>query len=158
MKEEDTGALSKKDQKVVLETILELLAKLEIEGEINVSFTSDTIEVAIDTVDNGMIIGYHGEVLEALQLISSLAVAKKLNKFIRVLFEVGEYRKNRTEWLENLARETKERVLSGQQEVLLPRLRPWERRVIHLYFQDDKEVVSESVGVGWDRTLIVKPQ
>ena len=44
-------------------------------------------------------------------------------------------------------------------EVLsLPNLRSWERRVVHTFLQDDKEVTSESAGEGRERTLIIKPR
>ena len=105
-----------------------------------------------------MIIGYHGEVLESLQLILSLSVAKKLGRFVRVSIEVDGYKKNRTEYLHNLAEQVKERVLADNQEQVLSSLKSWERRVIHLYLQNDEQVTSESTGEGKDRVLVVKPR
>lgn len=135
-----------------------ILKALEIEGDFSVTVGEEVIEVTLDTKDSGMVIGYHGEILEALQLILSLCVSKKIDKFVRVSVEVGDYKKNRTDWLENLAVQTKQQAITERKEITIPNLRSWERRIVHLFFQDDPEVVSESVGEGRDRTLVVKPR
>jgi spoIIIJ-associated protein len=85
-------------------------------------------------------------------------LAKVNGEFKRVSVEVGDYKKNRTEWLERLAMDAKERALTEGKEVYLSELKSWERRVVHLLLQDDKEVVSESSGEGKDRVLVVKPR
>ena len=120
--------------------------------------TRKSISITLETEDTGIIIGYHGETLEALQLILALLLAKQTGEFKRVSIEVGDYKKNRTEWLERLAIDAKERALSEGKEVYLSDLKSWERRVVHLLLQDDKEVVSESSGEGKDRVLVIKPK
>ncbi|OGH09707.1 MAG: hypothetical protein A2152_02570 [Candidatus Levybacteria bacterium RBG_16_35_6] len=147
-----------KEGKIIKETIDELFKLLEIEGDFEINEGEDLIEIALETKDSGMVIGYHGDTLDALQLILALCIAKKTGAFKRVSIEVGDYKKNRSEWLKNLALQTKERVLSESREIQLYDLKPWERRVIHLLLQDDKEVISESSGEGKDRTLVVKPK
>ena len=47
-----------------------------------------------------------------MQLILSLCVSKKIGNFIRVSVEVGDYKKNRADWLENLAMQTKEQAIA----------------------------------------------
>ena len=83
--------------------IQEFLDTLGISGGFEMVETDEEISVTLDTEDSGMIIGYHGETLEAMQLILSLVIAKKLGAFKRVSVEVGDYKKNREEWLRNLA-------------------------------------------------------
>lgn len=96
--------------------------------------------------------------LESLQIILSLVVSKKLDRFVRVSLDVGDYKKNRTEYLEHLAEQAKEKALRDGSEVSLPNLKSWERRVVHVSLQEDGEVLSESVGEGRDRTLVVRPR
>lgn len=152
----------KSSEKVIRETIDGLLETLGVAGKSEITVRNngeeEEVELVLETPDSGVVIGYHGEVLEALQLVLSLSVSKKLGKFVRVTAEIGDYRKNRTDWLESLAQQAKERALSEQQEVSLPRLKSWERRIIHMLLQDDQEVSSESVGEGKDRTLVIKPR
>ncbi len=150
--------MDKKQEKVIHKTIEEMLKKLGVEGDFSLTASEESIDIVLNTNDTGIVIGYHGEVLESLQLAMSLVIAKKIDRFIRVSVEVGDYKKNRTEWLENMARQTKERVLTEQKEVPLPSLRAWERRIVHVYFQEDQDVISESVGVGKERTLVVRPR
>ncbi|MCL6096901.1 MAG: KH domain-containing protein [Patescibacteria group bacterium] len=150
--------MDKKQNKIVQDTTEELLKLLEIEGDFEVTQTEDAIEINLNTQDSGIVIGYHGDTLESLQLILSLCLAKKLGEFKRVSIEVGEYKKKREEWLRNLASETREKVVSENKEVYLSDLKAWERRVVHLILQNDQEVVSESVGEGKDRVLVVKPK
>lgn len=145
-----------KDQKHIEAIIEDILKVLEIDGDFTFSASDDVVEINLETQDSGMVIGYHGEILEALQLVFSLAISKKMGRFVRASIEVGDYKKNRTDWLETLAIQTKEKVLAEKKEIPLPNLRSWERRIVHVYFQEDPEVVSESVGEGRDRTLVIK--
>ena len=139
-------------------TIKKFFDSLGVDASFTVLEDEEAIGVTLETEDTGIIIGYHGETLEALQLILSLLLAKERGEFKRVSLEVGDYKKNRSEWLERLALDAKERALAENKEVYLSELKSWERRVIHLLLQDDKEVVSESTGEGKDRVLAIKPK
>lgn len=143
---------------IVKNTIEELFGLLEIQASPTINDLGEEVEVILETEDSGVIIGYHGESLEALQLILSLAVSKKIGTYTRVLLEVGDYRKKRTEYLHKLAMQAKERALQDRGEVILSDLKPWERREIHVLFSEDLEVESESQGEGKNRTLIIKPR
>lgn len=151
-------ALTDSERKDVEQLVEKLFSLLEIEGTFSLEEQDDILEVAMETKDTGIVIGYHGEVLESLQLILSLAVAKKIGRFVRVSIEVDGYKKNRTEYLHNLALQTKEKALAENKEQVLSSLKSWERRIIHLYLQSDEQVTSESEGEGKERVLVVKPR
>lgn len=150
--------MDKKQNKIINDTLEEFFKLLEIEGDFEVSESQEAIGILLNTQDSGIVIGYHGDTLESLQLVLSLILAKKTGEFKRVSVEVGEYKKKREEWLRNLALETKERAVLENKEIYLSDLKSWERRVVHLLLQNDQEVVSESVGEGKDRVLVVKPK
>ena len=118
----------------------------------------ENVEIVLNTKDTGVVIGYHGDTLEGLQLVLSLCIAKKLGRFVRISIDVGDYKKNRTEWLKTLAMETKEKVLTDNKEIAIPELKSWERRIVHLLLESDKEVISASQGEGRDRVLVVSPK
>lgn len=147
-----------KTNKSLEKTIKKFFDSLGVTAEMEVSEDEEAISVLLKTEDTGMLIGYHGETLEALQLILALLLAKANGQFKRVSIEVGDYKKNRTEWLERLALDAKERAVSQGKEVYLSDLKSWERRVVHLLLQDDKEVSSESTGEGKDRILVIRPK
>ncbi|MDP3987617.1 MAG: R3H domain-containing nucleic acid-binding protein [Candidatus Levybacteria bacterium] len=148
--------------KIIKKITEKLLKNLEVEGTFDFSLSKEgeeeEIEIVLDTNDSGIVIGYHGEVLEALQLILSLIISKKVGRFIRVSLDVGDYKKNRSEFLKTLALQTKEKVLQENKEFSLPSLKSWERRIVHMLLQDDDQVKTESIGEGKERTLVIKPR
>mgnify|MGYP001597284984 FL=1 len=150
--------MTAKEKKIIKFTLKEILELLEVKSEFEIEEKDDVIDIKLTTEESGIIIGYHGDTLDALQLILSLAVAKKLDKFLRISIDVGDYKKNREDWLKNLALETKDRVLTEGKEIVLPQLKSWERRIIHLLLQNDDKVISQSQGEGRDRVLVVSPK
>lgn len=144
-----------KKQEKIIKNFFDLLG---LNAEFKLLEDDEAISLALETEDSGIVIGYHGETLEALQLILSLILAKEQGEFKRVSIEVGDYKKNREEWLEKIALDAKEKALAENKEVFLSDLKSWERRVVHLLLQDDKEVVSQSTGEGKERVLVVKPR
>ena len=138
--------------------VKEFLDLLGLDSGFDLSETDEEIALSLETEDSGMIIGYHGETLEALQLILALYLAKKTGAFKRVSIEVGDYKKNREEYLRKLAQDAKEQAITQNKEVVLEELKAWERRVVHLLLADDNEVISESTGEGRDRVLVVRPK
>lgn len=154
--------MDKKEIKTIKEITEKLLRLLDVDGDFEIleskNKDEESVEIVLNTKDTGVVIGYHGDTLESLQLILSLCVARNLGRFVRVSIDVGDYKKNRTEWLKTLALETKERALSEGKEVAIPELKSWERRVVHLLLEGDGEVVSASQGEGRDRVLVVSPK
>lgn len=155
---EEFKKLTAKELKEVEKIVSEMLEKLEIDGTFSLSQSEEILDIIMETSDTGIVIGYHGEILESLQLTISLAIAKKIGRFVRVSVEVDGYKKNRTEYLEKLAQQVKEKAVSEDKEQVLMNLKSWERRIIHMFLQDDEQVVSESSGEGRDRVLLVKPR
>ena len=154
--------MDKKEIKVIKDITEKLLKLVDVDGDFEILETKDkdgeSASIILNTKDTGVVIGYHGDTLESLQLILSLCVARRLERFVRISIDVGDYKKNRTEWLKTLALETKERVISEGKEMAIPELKSWERRIVHLLLEGDEEVVSESQGEGRDRVLVVKPK
>lgn len=146
-----------KDKKKIEKIVKEFFKKIGLDYSFKVTEDEEAIDIVVDTDDPGLIIGRHGDTLDSVQLVLSLIIAKSLGEFKRITLEVADYKKNRSDYLRTLADETKEKVIAEQKEIFLPDLKPWERRIVHLYFKDDKEVVSESTGEGKERTLAVRP-
>lgn len=150
--------MTNEQEQLITKTVERLLQELGISGTFTLAEAEGSVDVLLQTEESGMVIGYHGETLEALQFLLSLMVAKQLGEFVRISVEVGDYKKNRSEYLERLAMQVKERVLAEHREHALPALKAWERRVVHMILQNDDSVTSESVGEGKERILVVKPK
>ena len=150
--------MAKEEIKIIEETTKELLDLVGVKGDFKVAENGEGFDIVLETEESGIVIGRHGDTLEGLQLVLSLCVSKKLGEFKRISLEVGDYKKNRTDWLNVLAKETKERVLAQGAEIAIPELKAWERRVVHLLLENDEKVISESRGEGRDRVLVVRPR
>lgn len=137
----------------------EFLSKLEIAGTVIVD-TDETgaYRVHVETEETGLLIGFHGKTLESFQILLGIMVSKKLGEWVRVYVNVGDYREKREEALMFMAQRAAERVLATGRPVELTRLTASERRVIHLTLSGDERVMTESIGDGDSRTLVVKPK
>lgn len=150
--------MNKDQTKKIQEVTEKLLSMLGIQASVTVTPGEESAQVLLETEESGMLIGYHGETLESLQTIVSLVASRELGEFARVSIEVGDYKKNRVEYLKHLVLQAKEQALSQNTGISLSSLKSWERREVHMMLADDQEVSTESMGEGRDRVLVVKPR
>ena len=137
----------------------ELLSKLEISGSLSVDIDeTGAYRVHIETEETGLLIGFHGKTLESFQIILSIMVSKKLEEWVKVYVNVGDYREKREEALMYMAQRAAERALASGRPGVLTRLSAAGRRVIHLPLSGDDRVATESIGEGDSRVLVVKPK
>lgn len=145
-------------QQIVKKVTQELFEKLNVQATPLVSEENGNLQVLVETEEAGLLIGFHGETLKPLELILTLLISNKLGEFTRINLDIAGYKKQREEKLLVLAQEIKEQVKAQSSPQTLPNLTASERRLIHLFFQDDKEVTTESQGEGEARQLIIKPR
>lgn len=146
-------------EKIIETTLKELLSHLKIEASLSISKDSEqNYKVKLETVDSGLLIGYHGEVINSLQLILGVLVYREIGEWVRIIVDVGDYREKREETIKRLAEEKAEEAISTGQPVSLPYLSPLERRIVHLTLSANSQVTSESEGEGKDRHIIIKPR
>jgi len=141
--------------KVIKETTEDLLEKIDSKGSVEVAEADGMFNVHIDTEENALLIGKHGNTLSSLELIISLIVAKKVGEFKRVIVEVGGYREAREDYLRDLALRLHDEVIETGEEKTVRGLKPWERRVIHMHLSEMGDVNTESEGEERDRILVI---
>ena len=131
-----------------------------LDGQVKVSVSpeEELVKIQAETADPGVLIGYHGERLYALQFLLSLMVFRKLGEWRKVVVDVGDYRIKREEALERMALSAAQKVKFAQEEYLFPPMPAAERRVIHLVLSTHPDVLTESRGEGRDRYLVVIPK
>ena len=110
--------------------------------------------VQIDGEDMGVVIGRRGETLDALQYLAGLA-ANDGGGYFRVSLNIGDYREKRESALTELAAKVAEQVLSTGRSRALEPMNPYERRIIHTAIQSIDGVVSNSIGDGTNRIVVV---
>ena len=104
----------------------------------------------------GILIGKHGQTLDALQYLTNLAAGKAFHHHYFVLLDVENYRERREDTLEALARRLAGKVKRTGEPVKLEPMAAGERRIIHLALQDDGAVTTESEGEAPHRYVVIK--
>lgn len=116
------------------------------------------VEMNVECDDYGIIIGRRGETLDSLQYLTSLAVKKSCDRYVRVTVNIGNYREKRLETLKNLAIKNANYVLRTGRRYTFEPMNPYERRVIHTAVSEIEGIESLSVGYGQDRKVVIQPE
>lgn len=142
--------------KEFLETVL---SKMNV-GEFTVSAEEkeDAICLEIFGQEANAVIGYRGEVLDALQYLCSLQCGGKNGNNKRVVLDTEGYRERRTKALQRLAGNLESKVSRSGRAAELEPMNPYERRIIHTALQNSKYVTTESQGQGNARHVVVLPK
>jgi spoIIIJ-associated protein len=134
----------------------ELLDLLDFDGDIDLDVEGNRAVVSIDGgTDLEKLVGRRGEVLDALQELTRLAVHQKTGERSRLMLDVAGWRRRRREELAGLGHKVAERVLeSGEREQLAP-MTPFERKIVHDAVAAVSGVRSESEGQEPARRVVV---
>lgn len=136
----------------------ELLDLLDFDGDIDLDVEGDRAIVSIDGgEDLAKLVGRRGEVLDALQELTRLAVHQKTGERSRLMLDVAGWRRRRRDELSALGEKVSRRVLeTGEREELAP-MTPFERKIVHDAVAGVDGVHSESEGVEPARRVVVLP-
>jgi spoIIIJ-associated protein len=134
----------------------ELLDLLDFDGDIDLDVEGDRAIVSIDGGgDLTKLVGRKGEVLDALQELTRLAVHQKTGERSRLMLDVAQWRRRRRDELAALGDKVAQRVLeTGEREELSP-MTPFERKIVHDAVAAVQGVHSESEGVEPSRRVVV---
>ena len=134
----------------------ELLDLLDFDGDIDLDVEGDRAIVSIDGgSDLSKLVGRKGEVLDALQELTRLAVHQKTGERSRLMLDVAGWRRRRRDELAALGDQVARRVLeTGEREQLSP-MTPFERKIVHDAVAAVEGVRSESEGVEPSRRVVV---
>lgn len=134
----------------------ELLDLLDFDGDIDLDVEGDRAVVSIDGgADLNKLVGRNGEVLDALQELTRLAVHQKTGERSRLMLDIARWRRRRRDELAALGEKVARRVLeTGEREELAP-MTPFERKIVHDAVAAVDGVHSESRGVEPSRRVVV---
>lgn len=148
--------------KIITDLTTEFVKDLGVTAEVSVTETQEeagpSYLVSLQGEDLGILIGYHGETLNALQLLISLIASKKLDQWTRLTLDAGDWRAKRGETLADMALRAAEKVVTNREEVALPVMSSSDRRLVHLALQDNANIITESVGEEGYRRVVLKPR
>jgi spoIIIJ-associated protein len=144
------------ESEIAADYIEGLLDVADLDGDIDMDVEGDRPVVSVVGATLTELVGPHGEVLEALQELTRLAVHRQTGARSRIMLDVGGYRARRRQELAELGRQAAEQVSKTGVPQRLQAMTPFERKVIH----DAVAAVglrSESEGEEPDRRVVVLP-
>lgn len=131
---------------------------LDAEAEL-LSCEDGTRRINIEGSDAALLIGHHGDTLDALQYLANLASAQKNihgeRDKTRVTIDIEGYRAKREETLRALARRMAAKALRNKRSVMLEPMTAYERRIIHSEVQSIEGVSTNSVGSDNNRKIVI---
>lgn len=152
------SGVEKKSEVEISKNFVEgILKNSNIDAEVKVVQEGNLIKIDIVGKEASSLIGRRGETLDSIQLLTGLAL-NKINKDsrMRVLIDIGNYRKKRKESLVRYANKVAREVAKTKKTKKLDYMNPYERRIIHSALQNDKYVITYSEGTDPYRRLVIE--
>ncbi|MGH3361666.1 MAG: protein jag [Nocardioides sp.] len=134
----------------------ELLDIADLDGDLDMDVDGDRAAVSIVGADLQQLVGREGEVLDALQELTRLAVYRETGERSRLMLDVSGFREHRRRELVAQAEETIAQVKESGDQQSLPPMSPFERKVVHDAVAA-AGLTSESEGVEPRRFVVVLP-
>jgi spoIIIJ-associated protein len=141
-----------------VEDLLEhILAAVGVEAAIEVTEDAETLTANLDGEDLGLLIGRHGQTIDAIQHLAYRVAYRGEEQRKRVTVDAAGYRERRAALLQHDADQAAEEALRIGKPVALDAMNAVERRVVHEYLRDRAGVETYSEGDEPDRHLVVAP-
>jgi len=118
----------------------------------------EPIELMVSGPYPGIMIGKHGQTLEAIQYLVEKIVSRKCKKHIRLHIDIENYLKKRRDNLIKLALRLSQKAISSGKPVTIGVMNSQERRIVHIALRDKAGVRTQSMGSGVMRKLIIYPR
>lgn len=146
------------DFKKTVTDLLTLLTFPDAQVEVAESDAETNVSLTVDETSTGILIGYHGEKIDALQLVCTLIYNNNRPEYKPVRLDINNYRSRRADNLTELADKAVEQAVNSGREIILPPLSASERRLVHVHLSNNDQVTTYSEGEGRTRRLIIRPK
>jgi len=136
----------------------EFFKKTTFDVEIDVLPLKDqTLPLNIKTEEPRILIGENGQTLLEIQHLLRIIIFKKIGEQIFVDLDINDYKKNKIEYLKELAKSVSDEVALTKKEKILSPMFAYERRIIHLELAQRTDIVAESIGKEPERRIVIRP-
>lgn len=134
-----------------------LIERLALQCELEFTFKGKYLWVSIEGDELGLLIGKHGQTLNALQYIVNMVANREILEKQKVVVDINSYRLRREEVLTQLASRLAKKVKLYGKPVELEPMNPHERRVIHVTLQRERGITTYSEGEEPNRRVVIAP-
>lgn len=145
------------DAERALEFVKGIIDIMELDAEAKLTSDDDNTVITLESKNSSSIIGYRGEVLDAIQTLAGAAANINRKDYKKVVVDCENYRDKRTDTLVKLAKRLEEKATAIRREVILEPMSPYERRIIHTTLADSATVTTRSDGKEPNRYVVIVP-
>ncbi len=145
----------RREATVILKQILEQMGEQTDVRQIEVD--AETVELEIKGDGSGILIGRHGQTLDALEYIVNRILARRIKDAAPISLETESYRARRRQQLHRMALSMGEKAKREHKPVRLEPMAPRDRRVVHLALKGDPMITTRSAGEGVMRSIEIVP-
>jgi spoIIIJ-associated protein len=154
--------MDSKNLEIIKNAVQELIEKAGYSPQIEVTQSSEedqeSIICNVNVVeDSHILIGQYGVNLAALQHIARLIVRKKTDEKVKFVLDVNSYRQEKNQSIADLASEAAQQAIREGRAIVMRPMSAYERRLVHMELANKGDVVTESIGEGEGRKVVVKP-
>jgi len=133
----------------------EFLNQIDNSLQYKISIEECIINVNITGQASGILIGYRGESLNAIQTILSSIANKNAKEKIKLILDIENYRQKRVKVLEDLAEKVSKTVLRTGKSITLEPMSAFERKIIHSKLQENDKIETYSIGENENRRIVI---
>ena len=151
------AALLEREGDVAADYIEVLLDVADLDGDIDMDVEGERAMVSVVGASLEQLVGPRGEVLEALQELTRLAVHRETGVRSRLMVDIGGWRVHRRDELAEVGRRTAEQVQTSGESVMLEPMTPFERKAVHDAVSAISGVRTESEGEEPNRRIVIHP-
>jgi predicted RNA-binding protein Jag len=162
--DDDSGAAGRKSAEVeeqrleAIEILKQILEQMGEGTEVRqIEVDAETVEIEIKGDGSGVLIGRHGQTLDALEYIVNRILARRIKDAAPISLETESYRARRRQQLHRMALSMGEKAKREHKPVRLEPMAPRDRRVVHLALKEDPMITTRSAGEGVLRSIEIVP-
>jgi len=130
---------------------------LGISLEVRISAANERMLFVLESDDEETLAGKEGEVLEALQHLVRLAIAKKFKENLKLLLDINDFRERRRKEIVVMAKRLADKAKKSRKPIKTKPLNPYERRIIHTLLKNSRGITTSSEGDGHTKRVIISP-
>ena len=146
--------------KLLDQTARGLLEELGVIGTVQVRSEANNLWAEIETDDSALLIGWRGNTLVAFEYLVRMLLFRHspTGEVPEIHIDIGGYKDRQRQELASHAKTRATRVRTSGLGVILRPMNAFERRIVHLALADEPGIVTESIGAGPNRRIMIKPK
>ena len=148
---------TKSQLKQIKKDIQDFFEKMEFVVDIEISEQDQSLAINLKAEEPQILIGEKGRILFCIQRVLQAMISRKFENRFYLDLDINDYKNKKSQYLKGLANKTADDVVLAQEQRVLTPMSGYERRLIHLELSSRNDVITESIGVEPERSVVIKP-